>query len=221
MRLTTNQDGIRTYSKDEELVDSKRNDIVENATHVFVKRGYHEVNMRELAETCNMSVGSIYRYIGTKQDILYLIIHKSVTRPDTFFEDLDKSAQQLGPVETLKGFIRAYYTSVDKEHTNTAFTYQETKSLDPESQRTIMEAAARDIDACALILKRGVDSGVFKIDNIHLIAHTVIVAGHMWAVRWWYLRKICTLDEYITEHTNMILNMIMPAEYKGENCHAK
>lgn len=216
MRRIGRKDGLRTYSNDPELVDSKRNEIVEKATKIFVKKGYHEVNMRELAKAVNMSVGTIYHYIGSKQDILYLIINKFMSRPETWMDDIKKLAASEGPVNALKQFIRDYYTYVDRVHNTTLFAYQETRSLDPKFQNAIMEASTQDIEVCAEILRIGVESGAFKIDNTLLMAHNIVVLGHVWAVRWWQLRNTCTLDEYIEEQTGLILSRISSDKYLVE-----
>ena len=60
-----------------------------------------------------------------------------------------------------------------------------------------MDAAAQDVETCAGILRKGVEKGEFKLDNVLLMAHDIVVLGHIWSIRWWYLSKVCTLDEYI------------------------
>jgi AcrR family transcriptional regulator len=208
LRRTTKKDGIRTYSSDKELVDSKRKEIINEATKVFVKKGYHQTNMRELAAAMGMSIGSIYHYVESKQDILYLIINAAVHRPDDWIDEIVKNLKTASSTRVLKEFILQYYTSVDQEQNTALFTYQETKNLDHKSQKIIMDAAARDVEACALILRKGVESGEFKMDNPLLVAHNVVVLGHMWAVRRWHLSHICTLEEYIKEETQLVLSRI-------------
>ncbi len=164
--------------------------------------------MRELADECNMSVGSIYRYVGSKQDILYLIINSAVTRPDAWMDGIKENLRTVNATRVLKEFMRQYYMSTDQRQNTVLFTYQETRNLDHKSQKTIMDAAAKDVEACALILRKGIESGEFKMENPLLMAHNVIVLGHIWAIRHWYLSRICTLEEYIKEQTQLILSRI-------------
>ena len=208
MRRTGKRDGIRTYSNDTDLVDSKRKEIINESTKVFVKKGYHQTNMRELSSAIGMSVGSIYHYVGSKQDILYLIINEAVIRPDDWISNIVSNLETSTATKVLKEFIRSYFTSIDQAQNTTLFTYQETKNLDRKSQKSIMDAAAKDVEACAIILRKGVENGEFKIDNALLTAHNVIVLGHMWSVRRWYLSNICSLEDYIKEQTALTLNRI-------------
>jgi TetR/AcrR family transcriptional regulator, cholesterol catabolism regulator len=208
MKRINKKDGIRTYSSDSDLVTLKRDEIIARATKVFVKKGYHQTSMRELANGIGMSIGSIYHYVGSKQDILYLIINTAVNRPEQWKDNITASLNAADATQVLKAFIEAYYTMADQAHNITLFTYQETRNLDRKWQELIREAASKDVDVCAMIMQKGVESGEFKIDNVPLMAHNVIVLGHLWAVRWWHLSKICTLDEYIKEETDLILGRI-------------
>ena len=189
-------------------MDSKRREIVERATKVFIKKGYHATNMRELAEAVGMSVGSVYHYVGSKQDILYLIINAAVSRPQGWAEDISARLRTSPASQVLTDTIRIYYTTVDQRHTLTLFTYQETRNLDRKSQQIIMDTAAEDMEACALVLRKGIETGEFRQHNVFLMAHDIIVLGHMWAIRWWYLSRVCTLEEYILEQTGLILSRI-------------
>jgi AcrR family transcriptional regulator len=210
MRRGGNIYNIRTYSADGELVQERRRAIVDNSARVFIKKGYHQATMREIAQACKMSVGAIYHYVGSKQDILYLIINDAVSRPEGWREDLDRRCRETSPGQVLREFIDMYYRTVDRSQDICLFTYQETKNLDAGAQRVIREAAEEDVAACAGILEKGAASGVFKISNVTLTAHDIVTMGHMWAVRRWYLRPRCTLDQYIQEHTDLIYARISP-----------
>ena len=70
MRSTTE---IRTYSNDKELVGQRRYYIAEQAVKVFQDKGYERTTMRDIGKACGMAPGSLYHYIGAKDDILHLI----------------------------------------------------------------------------------------------------------------------------------------------------
>jgi AcrR family transcriptional regulator len=111
VRRISKKDGIRTYSNDTDLVDSKRKEIINESTKVFVKKGYHQTNMRELSSAIGMSVGSIYHYVGSKQDILYLIINEAVIRPDDWISNIVSNLETSTATTVLKEFIHSYYTA--------------------------------------------------------------------------------------------------------------
>ena len=41
-----------------------------------------------------------------------------------------------------------------------------------------------------------------------LVAHNILMLGHDWAMRRWFLREHFTLEEYTEEHTEFILDAI-------------
>lgn len=100
-------------------------------------------------------------------------------------EDFSSRSSNVGPTEALREFIRVYYQEVDDGQDFNLFGYQETKNLNPDARRSILDSAARDVAVCEALLRRGVEAGEFKINNPTLVAHDIIVSGHMWAVRQW------------------------------------
>jgi len=205
-------DDIRSSSSDPELVASRREHIARCATHVFVKKGYDRTNVDEIADACGMSKGNLYNYVGSKEDILYLVIDRGLTNLTKTIEDLCDRLSNVAPADALREFIKTLYRGVGEDADFTLFTYQETKNLSPTARQRILDAASRDVAVCEELLRRGVESGEFKINNPMLLAHNIITLGHMWAVRRWFLGKRCTLEEYIREQTESILKTILVDE---------
>ncbi len=202
-------DDMRTYSHDETLVKLRRMQIIQGAAKVFVEKGYDRTNMREMAAACNMSIGALYHYVGSKEDILYLFINDGLSRLSEVVEGFSSRLGDISPTEALREFIKMYYRLIDDGQNLCLFTYQETKGLDSNARRCVLDAAARDVAACEKLLRWGVEAGEFKIDNPTVVAHNIIVLGHMWAIRRWFLRKRCTLEEYIREQTESVLKAIL------------
>ena len=200
---------IRASSSDRVLVERRREHIARCATRAFVKKGYERTNVDEIARACGMSKGNLYNYVGSKEDILYLVIDRGLTDLTETIEGLCDRLSNAAPADAVREFIKTYYQGVGEDPDFTLFTYQETKNLDLEAHRSVLEAAARDVAACEALLRRGVELGEFHIGNITLMAHDIVVYGHMWAVRRWFLRSQCMLEEYIREKTESILKAIL------------
>jgi len=195
----------------------RKDNIIRIAASLFVKTGFAKTTMREIAKACGINVGTLYYYFKSKDDILYLIIHNAVTRPEGWREHFENSCDRYGATQALKEFIKMYYSSTDETQDICLFTYQETRNLDKTSQRIILTAAEADVDVCAAILKKGIESGEFNIDNVTILSHDIIAIGHMWAVRRWYLQPRINLDQYIQEHTNLFLTKIKPVSPSNKN----
>lgn len=196
---------IETQVKDKDLIEQRRMEIVKAAVDLFVDKGFHKTTVREIARKFGMSVGTLYEYIRTKEDILYLVcdyIHKS-------FAMRVHPSLEITPdsVQTLRGAIETYYRMIDELQDYLLFLYQETKSLSREDRNYVFKAEQEMTQIFEVILLRGIKDGSFKIqeDEAPLFAHNIMVLGQMWAFRRWALQKRFTLDSYIKSQTASLL----------------
>ena len=156
-----------------------------------------------------MSVGTLYEYIRTKEDILILVcdyINSTVRMRVKPSVEITKDSAQ-----SLINAIEIYYRIIDELQDYIIFLYQETKSLSHENRKYIFKSEEDMTQIFVNILKHGVEQGSFKIDekNILLTAHNIMVLGQMWAFRRWALRKNYTLDRYIETQSKSILDQII------------
>ena len=74
---------IPTHVKDQDLVQRRRLQIVDAAVKLFIEKGFHKTTTRQIARAAGFSIGTLYEYITTKEDVLYLVcvaIHDEVER---------------------------------------------------------------------------------------------------------------------------------------------
>jgi Transcriptional regulator len=101
---------------------------VEGALKLFYARGFNPTTMREIADACNMSMGQLYHYISSKDDVLYLVhqyFHKKVFE----FIKAQNIEQYDTPSEKLISFIKANMTFTSENKKLIQFISTETKYL--------------------------------------------------------------------------------------------
>lgn len=199
---------IRTYSENPELVARRRQHIARCAAHVFVKNGYERANVHEIAAACSMSVGTLYHYIGSKTDILHLVIEHALARKLEAIEAISANSTGVSPTEALKQALELICRRIDENQDITVFIYQETKNLESSSRQSCLDMEMRCVAAIEALLTRGRTAGEFSIRDVTAMAHNIMVTAEMWAFRRWSLRKRYTLEEYIREQTELILRAI-------------
>jgi len=202
-------DSIRSFSSDEKLIATRREHIAKCAAHVFVKKGYDRTSVREIAVACNMGMGTLYRYIGSKEDILYIVIRDGLSRYVNFYENVIGKLVKNKPDEALRLAIDEYYRMVDSSQDLMLFAFQETKNLLPDAQKAILDLDKRIISAFEKLLTNGCEAGVFSIRDIRTAAHNIVIEGQMWAVRRWFFRGQKKLDDYIKEQTELTLKSFL------------
>lgn len=197
---------IPTQVKDLSLVTEKRRGIVDAAVGLFVRKGYHQTTTREIAREAGFSIGTLYEYIASKEDILYLVceaIHGEME------DRLGGGGDRLLPVkERLEKAMGDYVRVCDRMQDSILLIYRETASLTAESRRYVLENEERITEVFSRILGDGVREGVFGLKGqkaVELMAHNIVVLGHMWAFRRWFLRGTFSVDEYVRHQTSLIM----------------
>ena len=200
---------VETQIKNKELVKERRRQIVDAAVKLFIKDGYHKTTTRALARATGLSIGSLYEYVSTKEDILFLVcvaIHSEVEHGLT--EALARFSQGR---EALIEIIREYFLVCDRMSDHVLLMYQVTHFLPLKWQKKVLEAELRITDLFVQALHQINDSGrLLHIDDdtINLISHNISVLGHTWAFRRWYFAKNFTIEQYIERQTEFIMRYL-------------
>ena len=207
---------IPTLVKDSALVEERRRKIVEAAVGLFVRKGYHLTTTREIARAAGVSIGSLYEYVQSKEDVLYLVcdaIHGEIEA--RLREEIGEGKAAL---EILEDAIRGYFQVCDAMQDSILLIYRETASLDRESQGYVLQNEERITEIFAEILRQGLSDGSFRFEGVQalaLMAHNIVVLGHMWAFRRWFLRGKFDLDGYTRYQTSLVLHELTKRE-EGE-----
>ena len=71
--MTDKKIHVETSVKDESLIEARRKQIVRAGVDLFKEKGFHRATTREIAKAAGFSIGTLYEYIRTKEDVLYLV----------------------------------------------------------------------------------------------------------------------------------------------------
>ncbi len=200
---------IATHIKNKKLVQERRRQIVDAAVKLFIRHGYHKTTTRALARETGLSIGSIYEYITTKDDVLYLVgiaIHSEVEQGVK-----DALARPTESKDALAEVIREFFLVCDRMSDHVLLMYQVTHFLPEKWQKKVLGAELRITNLFIEAMKSLREMGKLPDldDNtITLIGHNISIMGHTWAFRRWYFAKYMTIDEYIERQTEFIMSFL-------------
>ncbi|MEW6262602.1 MAG: TetR/AcrR family transcriptional regulator [Thermodesulfobacteriota bacterium] len=198
---------IPTLVKDQDLVEKRRRQIVDAAVQLFVRKGFHLTTTREIAREAGFSIGTLYEYIESKEDVLYLVCHAIHDAVESRLRQaLDRGADGR---EALARAMADYFAVCDAMQDHILLIYQESGSLKPESRKYVLANEERVTSIFEDILRQGAADGSLKPGGdqaVKLMAHNIAVLGHMWTFRRWFLRRHYTLARFTRLQTSMILN---------------
>jgi AcrR family transcriptional regulator len=199
---------IRCTTKKESLVTQRRAQIISAAIDVFVKKGYEGTTMSQIAELCGISKGNLYNYVGSKEDLVYLIQDSVVENYERKLGVIEERTANLNVAETLRQYIRAYIETVDEMQDAYNFLNHVVVRLGKGGRHRLFRGSIAVQEDFELVLVRGMKAGKFSIQNPKLMAHNVVHLGTAWAHNRWNLRKYIGLEDYIKQQTEYILRAI-------------
>jgi TetR/AcrR family transcriptional regulator, cholesterol catabolism regulator len=192
MKRSTHQameDGmVPSPAKDADLIESKRQQIVKAACRLFFKKGYHRTTIREIALASGMSMGQLYHYISSRDDVLFLT-YKQMQM--IWYEHLVKSGVEeiKDPMERLTRAVRLTLEFVLKNKNLFLFVYTETKYLDKRHLRVVLEMDDKNVVGFWRRLLRDVNEVRGIEDDIDFLANLVSYLMVFLPLRGWNLKE--------------------------------
>lgn len=199
---------IPTQIKNPDLVKRRHRQIVDAAVQLFIKQGFHKTTTRQIARATGFSIGSLYEYVTSKEDILYLVcdaIHAEVERGVS-----EAMARATGGRNSLAEAIREYFLVCNRMSDHILLIYQETQSLPPPWRKKVLENEVRITGIFVKVLAHLIATGdlpQLSDRSVELIAHNISVLGHMWTFRRWFLARHYSIEDYIALQTDFILGI--------------
>lgn len=200
---------VPSMVKDQQLIKKRREQLVKAAVHLFKQKGFHRTTTREIAKESGFSIGTLYEYIGSKEDILYLVCDSIY---DEVSERLRKRLKNNGEgIESLRSAISALFHVIDDLQDEVLVMYQETKSLPKEALAYVLQKEIEMTSMIEQVICGCVDEGHIDLSDkeVEIAAHNILVQAHMWTFRRWAVQGKYTMDEYINIQSNLILEGLL------------
>lgn len=177
---------IHTTVKNPELVQKRREQIVLAAINLFAKKGFHKTTLRNLAEQTGLSQASIYDYVGSKEDIFFLIHELAAS---SAMEAMKKSLEQVAdPLQKLRRMIRAEFSTMDKLADAIMLMYQEGHILTKPLLKSLLKKERAHLEVIESILDECLNKGVIRSCNVRVVANLIKSLVDAWVLKRWDLR---------------------------------
>ncbi len=184
----------------------KRWEIVKAAAGLFIRKGILNTGVRDIAEASGITVGTLYHYFKSKDDIITAFLDYAVIATNEFVRMTAEVLAKLQPEEAMKRAIRLYMEYTNEAQSIVLFWHQETRNLPPDQRKRLMENDVLLASLFEKLIELGRKQGIYKIKDAALAAHNIIVLSDMWAFRRWWLGRRYTAEQYIDKQTEFILH---------------
>lgn len=190
---------------DADLVERRRAQIVEAATRLVARQGFAKTVVRDIAEEANISVGLVYEYVRSKEDILFLIYEHWAR---VWGEGLEKAlARSADPLDQLMSGVSFLVTAADKHADVTHLFYRETGHLSDYGTEQAKQTEREMVDRLTAVLEAGIAADLLRPDTDSVaLATQLVLLSHGWVLKGYLLRKGRTAAGYATSLVEMAVN---------------
>jgi len=175
--------------------------IIDSTLRLTHEKGFHAMSLRDLCADSGFSIGGLYAYIKTKEDLIYLIqSHGFLLTRRTM---LAYTQEITSPRDKLLAAVKAHVYLSELMQPWFYFSFMEVKSL-PNKQKK--EAIAIELEIESIIrdiITEGIDAGVFRQVNAQLLASLCKAM-----MQDWYLKR--------RKYNNQGANATQYAEFVGD-----
>ncbi|MEI6100455.1 MAG: TetR/AcrR family transcriptional regulator [Eubacteriales bacterium] len=161
------------------ISQEKRDTILQAATFEFAERGFDSANINVIAQKAGISVGSIYKYFGSKEDFFLTTIDTGVETLKSILDGI------MGEEKDLMGRIRRIIRAVQTYSRSDAQLTKLYNEMATESHSELVWKIVSDMEGAtagryadmigeakeAGILREGIDTRLFAffLDNLFIL----------------------------------------------------
>jgi AcrR family transcriptional regulator len=178
---------VQANIKNAKLIDLRRKQIIDGAMRVFAAKGFHRATVREIADAAGLTMGTMYNYVRSKEDILY-IVYDFMTNILT--EGLEKAIEETqDPRQKLIAALRHNMEQIYQYRDVIMFLYREAGNYDRESVRTVLARETQYIEIFEELLRQRFAGRKLDEARLKLAADILSYLNVILVLRGWSLRR--------------------------------
>jgi AcrR family transcriptional regulator len=196
---------VQTRIKNARLIDLRRKQIIEGAIKIFIAKGFHRATVREIAQEAGLTMGSLYNYIRSKEDIVYMV-YDYVTK--ILRDEMFKAVEAIkDPEERLKKALLQNLNAVYQYQDIVMFLYKESSSLDKESLHTVLARETEYIEMFEDLMREYFKAKGKRVDEtrVRIAGDLLSYIPVMLTFRRWSLRRRFDSKDEVSSCTELIL----------------
>jgi TetR/AcrR family transcriptional regulator, cholesterol catabolism regulator len=162
---------------------SKEQEIISVAARLFKEKGYRTTTLEDIAAAVGMLKGSLYYYIRSKEELLYLVVRDPIRQA---YNKLEEIVNADAPVRTkIAQAIANHMTLFHQHYPHIAVYLHDYHHLMEKLQDNVIETPKHYQRLWAALLQQGIDSGELRQDMDVKVAAYAILGMCNWVYRWY------------------------------------
>jgi AcrR family transcriptional regulator len=168
--------------------------ILDAALTLSNEKGFAAMSLRDLSAKAGLSMGALYTYFSSKEELLQMIQRQSAVVVQVLLDQIEGIED---PLSKLKRVIQSHLFLSEVMQPWFYFAYMETKNLAKQEHKKAIEAELATEKLLIDIMKDGRDKGDFKAVNMELAGAVIKAMLQDWYLkRWKYARRNVSVEKY-------------------------
>jgi TetR/AcrR family transcriptional regulator, cholesterol catabolism regulator len=213
-------DAQRSFGRQTKRI-KKEKTAVKNLDNIFGavlkisnKKGFKSMSMRDLSQECGLSMGALYNYFASKDELLEMLQHQRRAITGKILDERIGS-ESAAPAK-LKAAIFTHLFLSEAMQPWFYFSFMETKNLSRIEKQKAMDSELATEKMICDILIQGQDQNVFHLHDPQLGAGMIKAMLQDWYLkRGKYAGKNISVDQY----AEYLLKFIEAFFLKEDLCH--
>jgi len=206
--IDKSQLGVERMSKPD-VAAERKDQIVRATVECITKHGYHNFSMQDVARTAGVSKGIIHYYFLNKDDLMMSVL-------DRVAGDIERVLAAdmntlTDPVKKLHIFITVCFDVVrsTKEYYQVNMDFWTQINQKKEVRQVISRHYAKFRDSCAVVIREGVDKGVFKKTDPLMMASNVIALIDGISLQWLFDETVYDYDTVVKMAEDVVMSYLL------------
>jgi AcrR family transcriptional regulator len=175
------------------------------ALTLFAEQGYAATGIRDIARRSGMSSAAMYHYFGSKQDLLFALMHDIMVHLLAVAEQALDGAE--GPDARIAALVRCHIRLIANHNPDTTVNENELRSLEPANRRAIADMRDAYEHLWRDAIARGIAEGTFQVPDARLASFAAISMCTS-VPKWYAPTGSLSPDQIADAYVILILNML-------------
>lgn len=211
-------DAIDGLIKDGDALTAGRQKLAKAALQCFAKKGYSNTSVNDIANAAGISIGSVYKYVRAKEDVLWLVSEAGFERTNVATAAVME--EDLAPDAKLAALVEALIRQIDSDRDLARLLYIEYQHMPEASKQRVREQEEGQLKVLESVIGAGVAAGIFQPVDQRTTAANISMFGSTWTLKRHFLDV--SLDEYVANQQEAALRLVgAKAKAKGRKPTAR
>lgn len=197
--------GKRTAGRPPNGEGDTRERVLQIAAQLFAEKGYHGSGVAEIGEIAGLQRGALYYHIGSKEDLLLVLLQRHVEESLEGEERI--LASDLDPAQKLRELLRHHVRTATERRAEATIYMRDVGALSGARARQLQALRERVEQVWRSVVEEGEAAGIFRKSDPVIINGLLSFANFVFM--WYRPGGRLTPDEIADQYANVLLDGLL------------